>query len=254
LSIHYILNTHTHLHTTYIFIYITMYRIRIDERPHFTASNLEELLKEAKAFVIVRHELPTGNPHFHAYAEIDLKEQTLRQRIKRADVQKGDYSLKLCDPIRINEYVQYMFNTKHGNRWELLGFNNFDSTLLDTLKANAQQISDDFADVHKNKSKGPTIWDIAMEVQSKFEGTNGLEGNRLRYTGRGLEEDYQEDSENEKRMIRVYTEITIQILRGHRKAFDEFLIRKVISTAMSSSDSGKDILVKKMFKNFCLHY
>lgn len=230
-----------------------MYRVRIDIVNDVDIDRLIKISNPTR-YVIVRHELPHGNPHFHAFIENDLKENTYRQRIKREfpTIKSTDYSIKKCDYQRVNEYVQYMFNTKHGNVWELYGSHNFDNQLLDGLIQDAKKVSDEFIETRsKPKSKGPTIWDIAQEVSALFDGTNAMEGNKLRYTGSGRAEDFPDDASNEKRMIRVYTEIAIHVLRKHRKAFDEFLLRKVISTAMASTEQGNEILVRKMYKNFC---
>lgn len=224
-----------------------MFRIRIDIVNDLNSDDIIEIV-DSEAHVVVRHELPNGNPHYHAWIKTSLKENTIRLRLKRkfTQLKSSDYSIKKCDEGRVNEYVQYMFNTKHGNKWELIDTHNFDNQLLDDLKENAKKISTDFAESQtKSKSKGPTIWDIAQEVETivkpQIEQTS---------FGYGRAEDFQLDSATEHKNITIYTDTAIHVLRKHKKAFDEFLLRKVISTAMSSDEFGKDKLRKKMIRNF----
>lgn len=233
-----------------------MFRVRVDIVNDLNSDDLLEVCGSPDTHVLVRHELPHGNPHYHLWLPTDITDKALRLRLDRKfNLKKTDRSVKICNPERVNEYIQYMFNTKHGNKWELISVRNFDDDLLNDLIKAAKEISTDFDDRNnKKKNTGPTIWDLALEVEREFTKANEDEGNKLRYTGRGRAEDYSEDYENEKYMITIYTDLTIQILRKHRKAFDEFLIRKVISTAMSSHEKGKEILRKKMIKNFSIHY
>jgi len=223
-----------------------LYRIRIDKVNDLNSDDILEVC-DSEGHVIVFHELPRGNPHYHMYLDTQINDKALRQRFKRKfNLKASDYSVKKCDETRVNEYVQYMFNTKHGNRWELIATNNFDDKLLNDLIQAAKEVSDDFDATKKFKPKGPTIWDIAQEVDQIVNGqltVNDLGSTELNERINR----YSDESEE----ISVYTEATIKTLRKHRKAFDEFLIRKVISTAMSSTTRGKEILRRKMVKNFC---
>ncbi len=217
-----------------------MFRIRVDIVNDLNSDQLIEVCGP-DTYVIVRHELPTGNPHYHAYFKYnsDIKENTLRQRFKRkfGFLKSSDYSIKKCDEERTNEYVQYMFNTKHGNRWELISTFNFDDTTLRDLIQAAKQISSDFANSKEStkKNTGPTIWDLAQEVEAKFI---DIQKSKINF--------HQLDSDR----IIIYTDVAIETLRKHRKPFDEFLLRKVITTAMSTTEKGKEIMRYKMLKNF----
>jgi len=138
-----------------------------------------------------------------------------------------------------------MFNTKHGNKWELIDVRNFDNELLDNLKEAAKKISDEFSEsFSKSKSKTITVWDLAMQVEQRFK--------QEFHTIDNLGDEIHNFYSNEERRIEVYTNITIEVLRANHKAFDEFLLRKVISTAISSTDKGKEVLRKKMVKTFCM--
>lgn len=224
-----------------------MFRIRLDIINDLNADKLIEVC-QTTSHVIVRHELPTGNPHYHAYIATELKENTLRQRIKRLDntLKSTDYSIKKCNPELINEYVQYMFNTKHGNKWELIDSHNFDNNLIDTLIENAKKISEDYVTT-KSKSSRITIWDMAQEVDQLIQ-------DKLHSYGRGRRDDFPEDATNQDIQIEEYTEMAIFVLRKHKKPHDEYLLRKLITTTISSYDFGKNILKQKMIKNFSTHY
>lgn len=214
-----------------------MFRIRVDIVNDLNSDSLIEVC-DSVAHVVMRHELPHGNPHYHMWVKTDTKENTLRQRFKRkfGFLKSSDYSIKKCDEERTNEYVQYMFNTKHGNKWELIDTHNFDLKLLDDLKEAAKKVSADYDAIPKSKTtSGPTIWDLAQEVEIKY---NQVQSSKINFQ--------QLDSDK----ITIYTDVAIEVMRKHRKAFDEFLLRKVITTAMSSTDKGKEILRYKMLKNF----
>jgi len=223
------------------------YRLRIDEVNGVTADNVKVVLHDADSIVVVRHILPHGNPHYHAYFELDAKDNTIRQRFKRKfeELKSTDMSLKKCDEDKVNEYVQYLFNRKHDNRPELCYTHNFDLELLDDLKKRAEDVATDYAESRKStvKSKGPTIWDIAQMVEQRFK--------EQYHTVDNLGDEIHNYYSNEERKVEVYTDLAIEVLRQNKKAFDEFLLRKVISTAMSSTEKGKTILRKKMIKTFC---
>jgi len=221
-----------------------MFRIRIDIVNGITHDTLIQIC-DSEAHVVVRHELPHGNPHYHMYLQTSIKDTTLRQRFKRnfGFLKSSDYSIKKCDEERKNEYVQYMFNTKHGNRWEIIDVHNFDNQLLADLQKAAKEISDHFtANQQSKQRKGTTIWDLAQEVQTEFE----TKFNTVNNLGDDMHRFYEE---TEKQVL-VYTDIAIKVMRKHHKAFDEFLLRKVITTAMSSTEKGKDMMRKKMLRMF----
>lgn len=212
------------------------YRLRIDEISGLHVNRLLEVCGSVQ-HVIVRHELPHGNPHYHAYIKTEIKQANLRKKIKTLfpEIQKTDYSLKACDEQRINEYVQYMFNTKHGNKWELIDTLNYDDTALSVAMESAKKISTDYTETHvKKRDTGPTIWDLAQELEQKVK-DRPLKLNQF-------------DTD----WITTYTNEAIAIMRNHRKPFDEFLLRKIITTAMSSTEKGRDIMRYKMLKQFSM--
>lgn len=226
-----------------------MFRLRLDIINDLNADKLIEVCQPT-SHVIVRHELPNGNPHYHAYVATAVKENTLRQRIKRLDPQlkSTDYSIKICNPNMINDYVQYMFNTKHGNKWEIIDTLNFDNETLRDLIEKAKTVSEDY-NQSKSKSNRITIWDMAEELDDLVnEKWNQVQG------GSGRADDFPILANHQHAIIRDYTDIAIHVLRKHKKAYDEYLLRKLISTAMTTKEFGKEILRNKMIKNFSTLY
>lgn len=229
-----------------------MFRIRLDIVNDLNSDSLLQACGATSdnSYVIVRHELPHGNPHYHAYLQMEIQENTLRQRFKRKlkDLKPSDYSIKRCEPTRADEYVQYMFNQKKGNKWELIDSQNYDDVKLKDLQAAARLISDEYSSNKISKrSNGPTMWDMAEEIKQNID-------DRMHSYGDGLRAQYPEDGIQQDNQISDYTEAAIFVLRKHRKAHDEYLIRKLISTALSSTEWGKKVFKQKMIKNFSTHY
>jgi len=217
-----------------------MFRIRFDIVSDLNSDDLLEIC-DSEAHVVVRHELPHGNPHYHAWIKTSIKENTLRQRFKRkfAQLKSSDYSLKKCDEGRANEYIQYMFNTKHGNVWELIDTRNFDTKLLDDLIEAAKKISADFEQSKPKTNNGPTIWELAMETYELFQKT---------YDPTPCGNDTYA---REKLEILIYTKSAVKTLRKYRKPYCEFLIARIITTAMTSDEKGMKVLCDKMIRKFC---
>lgn len=223
-------HTHTNTHLNIIYSLIQMYRVRIDVVSGF---ELDEFIQisESMSHVVVRHELPHGNPHIHAYVQNDIKDNTYRQRIKRKFpmLKASDFSIKTCDASRINEYVQYLFNTKHGNKWEIYDTRNFDNQLLNTLIQNARTISDEYDTKSKAKRK-LTVYDLAEIVnevaQSQILTVNGT-----------YRERYQ-----------LYLKTAIAMCHKHRQAFEEHYLKRLVCTAISISDSYRVKMIAKIME------
>lgn len=216
-----------------------MYRIRIDQND-LQILNVADFT-DYESYVLVHHVLPHGNPHFHLYVDTGgTKEQTLRQRIKRHfyNHKSSDYSIKKCDPDRIDEYVQYMFNTKHGNVAKLISKFNFDDDRLNICMENARKVSDDFSE--QKKSSKPTIYDLAMEVKTIMLSRYPtgyqtlLDPNEYRQPPEGYEE-YAE-----------HLEIAIDVCRKHRQPFEEHYLRRLVSTAICERSTGRRTIVSKI--------
>lgn len=189
------------------------FRIRIDSDrndDHFI-----KFLEKYSSYVLVHHVLPHGNSHYHIYVNdtFSLSIDALRKRIDRYfNVKGSDRSIKDCSEDRINEYVQYLFNQKHGNIATLIKFSNFDEPLLHKLQEQAKDVADDFASRKKVKSVKQQItqYDLAEEV---IEGMKNL--HKEEYT------------------IEDYTLVAVKVMRKHRKAFCKFSLGRIIMTAMS---------------------
>lgn len=195
------------------------FRLRIDGEDQ---SRIQEFCSGYPEYVLVSHVLPHGNPHFHAYinAPMVMSDQAFRMRVKRCfnPQSRSDYSVKVCDQDKQDEYIQYLFNTKHGNVARLVSYQ-YDDDMLATAQKGAQEVTDDFKQRQKSrKSKGPTIYDLAEEVnQNVSESTMS---------------------------IKDYTECAIKVLHSHRKTCEPNMLIKLVSTARSFKD--KDFLVKKV--------
>lgn len=192
-----------------------LFRLRVDEVNPFVHQKFTELLA-GHEHVLVKHVLPHGNPHFHAYADLDYKSpQALRYQIdKLFDVTKSDQrSVTKCDSDRKEEYIQYLFNDKKGNKWTLV------SSTIDVTdhQAKAKLVTDEFVKTRKaKKDTGPTVWDLAQYVQTAVGADPAI-------------------PDNEHELYSQYVRHAIAIHREYKKPFCSFSIVKVIQTAMSGS-------------------
>lgn len=75
-------------------------------------------LHYATSYLIVHHEGGSERPHFHLWMQTEFAEQTIRKLPKHLNLTNGnsDFSIQKCDPTRRDEYLQYMFNLKNGNK------------------------------------------------------------------------------------------------------------------------------------------
>lgn len=229
---------------------MTLLRIRIDNNNLTNKDIAEWFSLWCSELVIVHHQLPHGNPHYHLYANCDLAEHTstqaMRMRIKRKfDITKSsDYSVKQCDGNRVDEYISYMFNTKHGNVATLI-FSNIDSNRLDKCILLAKQVSDNF-DLSKRSRKPTTItqYDMSDEVYKLV-----LDKYKI-HTPLGLD-----IIELQKRDIEIYEDCVkaaIDVCHKHRKGFDFFSINKIIIPAYTRFSNCRISFVDKIVSKFFL--
>lgn len=96
------------------------YRIRVDSVPAFSMLDLKRYIdKYATSYCLVRHEPVKPNIHYHIWMETNNADSTVRLMLtKHMPYLKGNagHSVQMCDPLRKEEYLQYLFNRKHGNR------------------------------------------------------------------------------------------------------------------------------------------
>lgn len=217
-----------------------MFRLRIDIINDLNIDDLIEIC-QTTSHVLVRHELPHGNPHYHAFLETELKENALRQRIKRFSdsLKPTDYSLKKCNPDRIEEYVQYMFNTKKGNKWELIDTHNFDDQIITRLQLQAKDVANDFENSKVRKTDKPTIYQLAMEIRESFKQSYNITDNPLNNLGKSqAPEGYDEYYEHLK--------IAIQVCRKHHQPFEEHYLRRLVTTAICEGSTGRATIIAKI--------
>lgn len=142
------------------------FRLRVDEKDAETSDKFKNLLK-GYTHVLVRHELPHGNPHYHAYVDMPSKTScpAMRYTIDQLfDVAKTDRSVKKCDDDKVDLYVQYLFNEKKGNVWKLIS-HTFD---VDLHVERAKAVAEAFAEA-KEKKQIITEWDMCQELKSMIE-------------------------------------------------------------------------------------
>lgn len=154
----------------------------------------------------------TTNPHYHFYLNTSYKSaQSLAYQLKKTfTVGKTDWSIKPCDPERRDEYWQYLFNEKHGNKVRLIK----SFTDLETHKLKAQAISEDFKGRHKGKAKEVTQWQLITELVDMIK-TMAI------------------DPANTTEI----SELCIKMHIRHRKAFCFYSIERIVVTALAHVDS-----------------
>lgn len=189
------------------------FRIRLD-----CVDGAEGVLKHLHAtsqeYVWVKHDV-NDNPHYHMYLDNPnlMSPQSVRYYFKKLTENSSDYSVKRCDDDRVSEYVQYLFNTKHGNISTLIS-HKFNSQLLDECRQAAEVVSQEFAKKRSTKKGAITMYEIAMEVHETYKDSNDL------------------------------IKGAIRTLHKYLKIHDDFLVMKVVTTVMSLRD--EDIVVERI--------
>lgn len=221
-----------------------MFRLRLDQDPSLDNNSItkvvETLLEPFTELIVVHHVLPHGNPHIHAYAKTDLKEQCLRQRIKRYGFSASNFSLKKCDETRKDEYIQYLFNKKHGNISTILTTFNIDSQYLDKLQIQAQEYYDEYTNNKTAKRiSRPTVSDYANEIHER------IKEKYIRETVNDLQKTYPAAPEGFF-LYKEYLELAIQVCNKYNQPFEEHYLRRLVSTAMCKTDFGKKTIIAKI--------
>lgn len=156
----------------------------------------------------------TTNPHYHFYLNTTYKSaQSLAYQLKKTfNVAKTDWSIKPCDPTRRDEYWQYLFNEKHGNKVRLVK----SFTDLEAHKLKAHAISEDFKGRHKGKPKAVTQWDLIIELVEMIK-TMAIDPSK----------------------VTEISELCIKLHIKHKKAFCFYSIERIVVTALAHVDSYK---------------
>lgn len=217
-----------------------MFRLRLDAKSDL---NVPDYIKTtgATAYVLVHHVLPHGNPHYHAYLELDIKEPALRQRIKRLGYSASDFSIKKCDKERKNEYIQYLFNQKHGNVATLIDTYNIDSELLDRLQIQASHVAEEYqrnTDTKRNSKL--TVYQLSQEIKEIVE---------KRFTRNNLLGIIEEIDQIPFPDVYKYAlETSIKICHKYNQPFEENYLRRLTVTAISYLNVGRQGIIDKIMQ------
>jgi len=143
------------------------FRLRVDEINSDVRLKFRDMLKPFN-HVLVYHELPHGNPHYHAYVDMPDKNScpALRYTIDQLfGVSKTERSVKQCDDDRVDDYVQYLFNEKHDNKWTLIS-HTFE---VDIHVQKAKAVAAAFKTRMTTKTSTVTEWNMVEELQNAIE-------------------------------------------------------------------------------------
>lgn len=210
----------------------------------------------SKECIVVHHRLPHGNPHYHIYFEaIECNSlDAMRMRIKRQfrPQNRSDYSVKKCDDGREDEFIQYLYNTKHGNIPTYIADYNIGASRIAKCMALAQEISTNFEATRKSKKQsGPTQYDMSDEVYELIVQKYGKDKTVFQ---RMIEED--KESFNpwthmvEADLYEDCVRFAIQVCRKHRKGFDHYSLRKIVHPAYIRFSHCEKQFVASMVQNF----
>lgn len=180
-----------------------MFRIRIDDTKQVAATVAEWAETVSRKHVLVHH-LVNANSHFHLYldAPMVMSANALRYKIRtKFNLDKVEYSVGLCDEDRVEEYIQYLFNTKHGNV-ATLHRTNMPDDVIKRCRDKAHEVTEEFAKQKKTK-KTITLYQIAQEVRATVA-----------------------DDRNEHQIVQM----SIRLLHKYCKCHDRFLVIKLVET------------------------
>ena len=113
---------------------------------------------------------PEEHPHYHFYIQSEATMATFRARLKKAFTRdKHEYSVQTCDPDRVDEYLQYMWNLKNDNMPECLA-HNFEQSRIDDAESRSKAATELFVDKRKKaKTDAVTAITIVNEVVKWYE-------------------------------------------------------------------------------------
>lgn len=184
-----------------------MFRIRIDDTKQVAATVAEWAETVGNRYVLVHH-LVNANSHFHIYfdAPMVMSAQSMRYKIKTYfKLDKVEYSVGLCDEDRVEEYIQYLFNTKHGNVATIHRVKNVSDDVIQRCRNRAHEVSEEFAKQKKTK-KAKTLYEIAQEVRATVA-----------------------DDTDQAQIVNM----SIRLLHKYCKCHDRYLVIKVVDTVRS---------------------
>lgn len=186
-----------------------MYRIRIDD-VNDVATKVTEWVGIHSQRYFVMHHLVNANSHFHLYMDspMTMSAPAMRYKVKtKFNLSNVQYSVKLCDESRVNEYLQYLFNTKHGNVATIVT-HNFDNNTVDKCRSDANRVSEEFSATRKTKT-AKSLYEIAIECR---------------------------DTVADVRDLGQIIKKSIFLLHKYCKCHDRFLVMKLVQTVQSLVD------------------
>lgn len=199
------------------------FRLRVDEINDQVAPKFKDFLK-TYPHVLVHHVLPHGNPHFHAYVDIADKNScpAVRYTIDTLfGVSKTERSVKKCDDERVDDYVQYLFNEKHDNKWTLIS-HTFD---VDLHVQKAKAVAAAFK-TRITKSQVVSEWQMVEELRNAME-------NRL--------------TEKQTRLEwHEIIEMAIVIREKHQKMWNDMTLARMCQVATINQPSFKNETISKV--------
>jgi len=169
-------------------------------------------------FALFTHIKNGEHPHYHAYVETGLSMPTFRARFKKAfKLEKHQHSIQQCDPVRIDEYLQYCMHIRDGNQPQCIAHNIGDERIAEaTLKA--KTATERFKAAKQAKDEQITIIQIIDEV-TRWANDNIEWGHRT----------WGEFPEPDRRKL---LEKVIETHNKHRKAYCEYSLCKVYDSVL----------------------
>lgn len=146
------------------------YRLRLDGTRELDSQFKAFLMKRSDAFILVAHETPVENPHYHAWVRSMVSPGNFSNFVKKEFNVSGNrqYSCPRCDPNRRLEYWAYLFNTKKGNVPTLIHYEGVSPLDIKAAQERAKQIACEFETRMKDDDKKKlTKFDIAEKLSNE---------------------------------------------------------------------------------------
>lgn len=198
------------------------FRVRVD-RTEIDDEFIAFLKERTTSYVLVHHLPAHGeNPHYHAYVDTKYTANNWSTHLKKAFSLSGnaEYSSPRCDPDRLHEYIQYLFNNKKGNVARLVHYEGFSPLDMATYQEKAHTVAAEF-EARLKTAKKLTKFDIAERVAQSY--------NRNSHPAE------------------VYDAV-VELLHKNRMCTGIFVIKDIMATVLSINGSTK--LRDTVLKNF----
>jgi len=186
------------------------YRLRVDG---LTDDRIEAFLKRfCERYLLVHHTTQTENPHYHAYLQTHMTAPNFSKYIKKhLEVSGSEYSNKVCNADRKDDYLSYLFNTKKGNVSRFVSSEGIPELVISKAKENAESITTAYENT-KKKYGSKSQFQIVVKAIEQIRG--------------------------DKRLFNpatIYDEI-VQLSKKYGKIIRYGQMRDMVQTAMAFSD------------------